>query len=196
MTTPAAVQGDYANHKPRYQRGLSLAERIWNGCVPVTECGCWIWMGAGIRYGHLRVDGRLVKAHRASWEAFVGPIPAGMHVLHRCDVGFCVNPAHLFLGTHADNMADKERKGRGNHATGLRCGPYTKPWRVCRGDRHPARINPAMRQGTKNGRSKLTEEQVLTIRDSAGPAAALGRQYGVSKTAIRLIRNGRNWRHL
>lgn len=51
-------------------------------------------------------------AHRRSWEMVNGPIPEGMHCLHRCDTPACVNPAHLFLGTQADNMQDKSRKGR------------------------------------------------------------------------------------
>ncbi len=93
--------------------------------MPVPNSGCWIWMGAlcgydpdsgyhrkVTRYGQTNIDGRSIKAHRASWMQHRGPIPEGMQVLHHCDVPTCVNPNHLFLGTHLDNMADMRAKGR------------------------------------------------------------------------------------
>jgi len=61
----------------------------------------------------MRFGGKDYNAARWGYEHFVGPIPKGIHVLHKCDVGLCVNPAHLFLGTHQDNMADMKKKGRG-----------------------------------------------------------------------------------
>ena len=84
--------------------------------------GCWIWRGAVNRgaggYGWFRLDGEAQLAHRASWILHNGPIPDGMHVLHKCDVRLCVNPAHLFLGTNADNVADKVGKGRVSRGEG------------------------------------------------------------------------------
>jgi HNH endonuclease len=91
-----------------------FASLIESRSEPVTECGCWIWLGSvgSHGYGDIHHFGRHVLAHRASYESFNGPIPEGMFVLHSCDNRVCVNPAHLSLGTHSQNMADKMRKGR------------------------------------------------------------------------------------
>lgn len=85
----------------------------------VPWSGCWLWDGSISRkgYGHLSRRGRRLLAHRLAYEAFVGPIEGGMHVCHRCDVPACCNPDHLFLGTHADNMADKCAKQRQTRGT-------------------------------------------------------------------------------
>lgn len=79
---------------------------------------CWLWQGAKRNngYGHLsrgRRDEGYVAAHRAAWEIKYGDVPDGLCVLHRCDVPACCNPAHLFLGTLADNSRDMISKGRG-----------------------------------------------------------------------------------
>lgn len=75
---------------------------------------CWLWVAARFRSGHgafsVRLpDGRKAtrKAHRVAWTLAHGPIPAGSHVLHTCGRPPCVNPAHLYLGDHSDNMADR-----------------------------------------------------------------------------------------
>lgn len=76
--------------------------------------GCWLWQAYkdSDGYGQLQVEGRSVGAHRVSWELTNGPIPEGIFVCHTCDVCSCVNPDHLFIGTHTDNMRDKVKKGR------------------------------------------------------------------------------------
>ena len=79
------------------------------------ETGCWEWQGAMYPngYGALKVDGKVIGAHRVSYEAFTCDIPQGMFVLHSCDNRRCCNPAHLSVGTHSDNMRDMHAKNRG-----------------------------------------------------------------------------------
>jgi hypothetical protein len=92
----------------------SVETRFWKYVAPIPDDrGCWEWSGSlmVVGYGQLNVDKRPVGAHRLSWEIHNGTIPNGLHILHRCDNKSCVNPAHLFLGTHLDNMADAHAKG-------------------------------------------------------------------------------------
>lgn len=94
-------------------------ERFEEKYIPEPTTGCWLWNAfinpAG--YGHFstNLSGRWKneRAHRASYELFIGPIPDGMCVCHACDTPACVNPDHLFLGTRGDNNTDRGRKGRG-----------------------------------------------------------------------------------
>ena len=77
--------------------------------------GCWIWGASNNdKYGLFRLKNEKY-AHRASFILHGNKIPNGMHVLHKCDVPLCVNPSHLFLGTHTDNMRDKVNKNRQNN---------------------------------------------------------------------------------
>lgn len=196
--TAAAFQACFTDWRPAYQRGRPFVERLENWSIPIPHCGCWLWLGAlrAKRYGSIKHNGEYLAAHRASWMAHKGEIPAGLHVLHSCDVPLCINPDHLFLGTHQDNMDDKERKGRGNQPSGLRNGRHTKPWRTVRGIAHYAHKHPESRQGAKNGRARLTAEQVLEIRTSPESNAAIGRRLGITKTTIRSIRLRKLWRHI
>jgi hypothetical protein len=93
---------------------FDLAERILARSIPVPESGCWLWEGTITKkgYGRLSVKDSTCAAHRVSYVAFAGPIPDGLFVCHKCDVPGCVNPKHLFLGTHSDNMIDSVRKKR------------------------------------------------------------------------------------
>lgn len=134
---------------------------------------CWIWTGApgGWGYGRMMINGERKPSHRIAWELTNGQIPHDMLVCHHCDTPLCCNPAHLFLGTDADNNADKMAKGRGN---------------TCRGE--------------KTGTSKLTAEQVLEIRARYRPyevmQADLAAEFGVSVGCIESVVNRKSWRHL
>lgn len=154
--------------------------RFWSKVVRRSDDECWVWAAATVGgYGTFKTGGRQVKAHRIAYALEVGPIPEGQIVCHRCDVPNCVNPSHLFLGTHADNAADRNRKNR--QATGAR----TKPERRARGE-------------AASG-AKLTEDEVLNIRYSlrAGNSVrSVARYYGVSPSAVQFIKSGHTWRHV
>lgn len=100
----------------------SFDARFWSGLRDISflSDACWEWQRyccPSTGYGRLAgPDGyKKIGAHRASWAIHFGDIPAGMFVLHKCDNRKCVNPDHLFLGSHQDNMADMRDKGRGSN---------------------------------------------------------------------------------
>jgi hypothetical protein len=132
--------------------------------------GCWNWTGrkSSSGYGALGAMGKRHMAHRLFYAIQVAEIPIGMQVLHRCDNRPCINPKHLFLGTHSDNMADKKAKNR--------------QWR-----------NP----GQLNGRAKLTEADIEVIRSSSGVRQRdLAEKFGVAQSLICMIRSGQRWGHI
>lgn len=82
--------------------------------IPEPNSGCWLWTASTDRtnYGRLSISGRFHGAHRVAWMLLRGSIPKGLHILHKCDMPCCVNPDHLYPGTHSQNMVDAVRRGR------------------------------------------------------------------------------------
>jgi len=144
--------------------------------------GCWLWMGYHDRagYGMVGVNGRTQLAHRVAWVLYDGDHLGNLCVLHKCDNRQCVNPAHLFVGTQQDNIADMVQKQRHTH-----------------GKRHIWSRNLNRARGEHNGRSKLTVADVLRIREEAAagiPLNELGRRFCVSATTIKGIVVRETWR--
>jgi hypothetical protein len=160
---------------------MLIAERFW---AKVDKTGeCWEWTGSVSRDGYgnfalnaTRLNRKVVLAHRLS---YVLHHPLTIELLdhpticvcHRCDNPRCVNPSHLFLGTMADNVKDRETKGRGNQA-----------------------------KGEKNRHAKLTETQVREIRglwlDGGITQLELSNKYGILKPTINKIIRRKYWKHI
>jgi len=97
----------------------TLSDRFFEKIQPITETGCWIWMGHVTYFGHgqIKHEGAACLAHRISYALHNGDIQDGLVVRHTCDIACCVNPAHLILGTQADNVRDISKRGRMNAAS-------------------------------------------------------------------------------
>jgi hypothetical protein len=107
--------------------GSEIMQARFMAKVEASEAGgCHEWLGTrhSNGYGQMRINGVIEYAHRLAWMLVKGAIPFGLYVLHRCDNRRCVNAEHMFLGTQADNVADRMSKGRRNGV-----GAQFKPWR-------------------------------------------------------------------
>lgn len=162
---------------------MTTIERFESKFVPEPNSGCWLWSAMADRdgYGRFHADGKMVGAHRFSFEVYVGPIPGDLHVLHRCDEPSCVNPAHLFLGTNADNVADRDAKGR-----------------QAIGDRNASRLYPERRpRGEGHANAKLTSAQAAAIHAAQGETGkSVAARLGVSETLVSRVRRGKAWTHI
>jgi hypothetical protein len=144
-----------------------LKARLFHKCR-LSESGCWLWVGTKDTggYGMISRACKYTKAHRVSYEAFVGPIPSGLHVLHACDNPACINPAHLSVGTVKENMAERDARGRRNV------------------------------KGEQIGTSKITADDALYIKQSNESLGVLAKKFGVSDQQVWRIKRGESWKHL
>lgn len=134
----------------------------------IDDKGCWFWIGSTdtCGYGIWKAHGQR-SAHRASYVLHKGEIPPGMHVLHKCDQPNCVNPDHLRLGTHQENMADLRAKGRAYGAS-----------------------------GATNLSAKLTEAQAIAILTDTRRTSVIAKEYELTQASVMNIKKGKTWKHL
>ena len=156
------------------RRYATLHEAFWVNVTPQDPALCWPWQGFRTHegYGKVRFQYSYYLAHRLSYVLHYTEPPRDLMVCHHCDNPSCVNPHHLFVGTHTDNMRDCVQKGRKN---------------FCLGERH--------------GMSKLTEADIQHILRLAeimprGKQRILAERFGVRQQAISRILSGKRWGHL
>jgi len=146
---------------------MSLRDRLLNNHVKNPETGCWNWtLSLGKRgYGYMSINDTNTMAHRVSYEIFVGPVPDGLFVLHSCDNPQCMNPDHLHIGTHEDNMREMmERK------------------RSCAGEKQ------AFAKLTNE-----TVLQAIEMHKAGESACSLAKKFNVSSTSMLYALEGRTW---
>jgi hypothetical protein len=154
---------------------------------------CWLWLGAQASspshpYGFFTAWQNGVRkqggAHRFAYEFAFGPILKDLLVCHKCDNPLCVNPAHLFTGTHKDNTQDAMTKGR-----------------LAMGDRSGSHLHKTSYQGEHNGSAKLTAENVMQIRQLHSQQhpislSKLALLFHVCRTTIKEVLNRKTWAHI
>lgn len=145
-----------------------VADRFWEKVDKSADC--WVWTAATRAFGYgmfvVKKGSSPVSAHRLAYEMEIGPITRDMQVLHRCDNPACVRPAHLFLGTQADNIRDMQAKGR---------------WKY----------RPRNQSGERNPNSVLSDAEVAAmLADLArgGRPVSVARKYGIEYRTLWAIR--------
>ncbi len=195
-------RGWCARHYRRWQRSgdptglksLPVEERFWSKVDRSDPDGCWPWKRGRFSqgYGAFYLNGRQHKAHRIAWTFTNGPIPDGVLVRHHCDNPPCCRPDHLLLGAHVDNTADMDTRGRrviGRTPPEVRTAALRKFH-----DEHPGHW-----AGERNGRAKLTTEQVVEIRQRRAAGVTLvelATTYGITSALVSRIARRLAWTHV
>jgi hypothetical protein len=161
---------------------------------------CWEWTGClhHSGYGVIQFKNIQYQAHRLMYQFFVGSIPEGLLVCHKCDNPRCCNPAHLFIGTPKENSQDMVKKGRA--LFGDRNPSRIFPERRPRGANHWTKLKPTnILRGSENPKAKLTERNVIEIRKLRKDGIRikdLSTRFGVSETHIKYIIYRKSWVHI
>lgn len=180
-------------------------DRVLARGVRDPESGCLIYGGYknAHGYGVVHFGGRTMLAHRVVAGAVDEPV--SVVVRHSCDRPSCIEPSHLLRGTVADNVHDMYERGRARHVSGDAHPRRQHPELWPTGDRHWAHLHPGALAGERNGRARLTVEQVAEIRRRARPGRgrgpgvqadsfrALAREFGVDRRTIGQIVKGETW---
>lgn len=155
--------------------------------APEGSRECVLWPRKLDKRGRGRIwhAGKLMLAHRWVWERVRGPIPPGKILCHKCDNPTCVLPAHLYIGTHADNMRDMSRRKRTHY--------HQNPKKVTEMGRRAGKLNTWAR-GEGNPKAKLTAQQAAEVKIDIRKTKEVAAVYGVHRTTIQRIRRGGAWK--
>jgi hypothetical protein len=145
----------------------NILDRIVAKSQPDINTGCWVWSGFTDRdgYGTIKVSGISRRAHRVAYEVWHGPIAENLVVRHRCDNASCVNPNHLLVGTHAENVQDMDARGR-----------------------------RTIQLGPKNNGVKVSVDQVIAAFTDRRATSVVARDLGMTRENVGMIRRRRSWR--